>query len=417
MDRKKIISAVALVILAAAAGLAAATVNNCAVCHSKLMKKYSAPAKLYQSDIHNQAGLICSDCHGGNPLQTVRHDRNDPAQHFLGVPKPEEIPAFCDRCHGNADYMKQYNPSLPVDQLVKYRTSRHGHLLLEKGDTRVANCVSCHSVHDIRQVRDPASPVYATNIPHTCSVCHSDPAHMAGYGIPTDQYEQYSQSVHGVALLQHADVGAPACNDCHGNHGAIPVEVSNIAQVCGLCHANNEKLYRESFHAQIFEDLGSPGCETCHGNHGIKHPDQSMLGLGDNSACGICHEKSAEDPGSALGLSMKSALDSLVLALDEDDRLVELAGNQGMEISELSFNLRDIRQSLIEARTTIHSFDDERVRKATKPGIELAGQVRESAGRLLGEHEKRRWWLGGATLVLIAMILGVYLKLRDIESR
>jgi len=390
--------------------------NNCMACHAKLMKKYSIPVELYSRDIHSQVGLICSDCHGGDPSREIRHDPNDPAQAFIGTPNPEEIPTFCDRCHGDADYMRGFNPALPVDQLIKYRTSRHGQLLLEKGDTGAANCVSCHSVHDIRQARDPGSSVYDTNIAKTCASCHSDKERMAEYGIPTEQYAEYAASVHGVALLERGDVGAPACNDCHGNHGAVPVEVENISQVCGMCHVNNERLYRESFHSSIFEELEMPGCETCHGNHAIARPDESMLGAGDNSTCSNCHEQSEDDAGFVLALNMKKELDSLSTSFASATRLVERAGQQGMEISELTLDLRDIRQSTIKSRTTVHTFDDVAVAELTRPGIELAAQVAESARKLLAEHQKRRWWLGGATLVLLAVILGLYLKLREVEE-
>jgi len=239
---------------------------------------------------------------------------------------------------------------------------------------------------------------------------------MAEYAIATDQYPEYAASVHGVALLERGDVGAPACNDCHGNHGAVPVEAADIFQVCGMCHANNEKLYRESFHSSIFEELEMPGCETCHGNHAVAHPDESMLGAGDNSACGKCHEQSEDDAGFALGLNMKKELDSLSMSFATATRLVENAEQQGMETSELSFNLRDIRQALIRSRTAVHTFDDTAVADLTKGGIELAARVTQSARKLLDEHGKRRWWLGGATLVLLAMILGLYLKLRAIEG-
>ena len=416
MKAKFLLISLAVAFFTATQDARAADENNCMACHAKLMKKYSTPVKLYSRDIHSQVGLICSDCHGGDPSRERRHDRNDPAQQFLGAPGAEQIPAFCDRCHGNTSYMRGFNPALPVDQLVKYRTSRHGQLLLGKGDTRAANCVSCHSVHDIYQAGDPGSSVYDTNIPKTCAGCHSDKEYMAGYSIPTDQYTEYAASVHGAALLERGDVGAPACNDCHGNHGAVPVEVADIFQVCGMCHVNNERLYRESFHSSIFEELEMPGCETCHGNHAVARPDESMLGAGDNSACGKCHEQSEDDPGFALGLNMKKELDSLSISLISTSRLVESAGQQGMEISELSLNLRDIRQSLIKSRTAVHTFDDIAVADLTREGIELAAQVAQSARKLLAEHGKRRWWLGGATLVLLAMILALYLKLRAIEK-
>ena len=394
----------------------AAAENNCLDCHSRLIEKNSAPAKLYERDVHAAAGLICSDCHGGDPGIKEQHGRKDPKRGFLGSPALWEIPAFCNRCHGDASYMRSFNPSLPVDQLVKYRTSRHGELLLTQQDIKAANCVSCHSVHDMRPAGDPSSTVYPVNLPKTCGRCHADAEYMAPYGIFTNQYEQFAGDVHGVALLERGDIGAPACNDCHGNHGAIPPEVANISQVCGLCHANNEKIFRESSHAPIFEMLESPECETCHGNHGITHPEESLLGAGKNSVCGLCHEPSPEDTGFALGLSMKSTLDSLTGLLSSATQQLEKAEQRGMEVSELKLSMHDVRQSIIETRTMVHSFDDAMVNNTASPGIERALEVRSGALQLLAEHQKRRWWLGGATIVVLGLIVGLYLKLREIET-
>jgi len=418
MNQKALLAVFSIALFSAAltSEVKAVSENNCLACHSRLMKKFSAPARLFAKDVHAGEGLICSDCHGGNPAQTTWHGRKNPAQGFFGKPDPVEIPAFCNLCHGNAEYMKKFNPTLPVDQLVKYRTSRHGILLLEKGDTKAANCVSCHGVHDMRKVNDPAGSVYAVNLPLTCARCHSDSSYMATYGIPTNQYRDFASSVHGVALLERGDLGAPACNDCHGNHGAIPPQVENISQVCGLCHANNAKLYRESFHASIFETLGSPGCETCHGNHRIVHPEESFLGPGEKSVCVSCHQDSPPDSGFAVGLSMKSILDSLAGSCDSVTALVDKAERIGMETSELRLLLRDVRQSLIESRTMIHSFTTLEVRKTAAPGIGLALEIRAGAVQLLAEHLKRRWWLGGLSLVLLALILGLYLKIREIET-
>jgi len=390
--------------------------NQCVICHGKGMKKISTPVTLYRKDIHFAAGLGCHDCHGGDPDQPRWHGPKDPGKGFLGKPTPLEIPALCDRCHSDAEFMRSFNPSLPVDQRAKYATSRHGQLLLNEGDLKVATCVSCHGAHDIRRPTDPVSSVYPTNLPATCARCHSDEDYMAGYPVATtSQYEDFAPSVHGTALLERGDVAAPACNDCHGNHGAFPPEVSSIAHVCGICHVPNANLYNESFHAEIFAGLEEPGCETCHGNHKILHPDESFLIEGPNSTCDNCHDDSPDDLGFASAAGMKNTLDSLSTFYTSATELVELAEGRGMEVSELKFNLRDVRQILIQARTTIHSFDDLEVKKAVEPGMALATEVIEKARLTLEEHKNRRWWLGGATLILLALILGVYLKMRELE--
>ena len=390
--------------------------TQCVRCHSKGMKRISTPVGLYQKDVHFSAGLGCHDCHGGDPSNEKWHGHRDSAKGFSGKPTPLEIPARCNRCHGDAEYMRSFNPSLPVDQLAKYATSRHGELLLNQGDPKVATCVSCHGVHDIRRPGDPVSSVYPTNLPATCARCHSDADYMAGYPVATTtQYEDFKESVHGAALLERGDIGAPACNDCHGNHGAFPPEVGSIAHVCGICHAANADLYNSSFHAEIFTDLEEPGCETCHGNHKILHPDEGFLADGPEATCTNCHESDVDDAGYSIALAMKNTLDSLSSSLVSATSLVELAEGRGMEVSELKFDLRDVRQTFIRARTTVHSFDDLEVKEVVEPGIALAAEVIDGAQQSLEEHKQRRWWLGGATIVLLALILGVYLKMRQLE--
>jgi hypothetical protein len=213
---------------------------------------------------------------------------------------------------------------LRVDQEQEYWTSRHGKLL-KTGDQKVATCVDCHGAHGILAPGDPQSPVYATQVAETCARCHADPKHMAGYRLPdgrplpVDQYELWKQSVHADALLKKEDLSAPTCNDCHGNHGAVPPGIESIAFVCGQCHAREAELFRASRKKQLFDEhngyLASAGpegcatchqppdpaakitsihefteCVTCHSNHGIVRPTLAMLAPLPSTPCALCHE-------------------------------------------------------------------------------------------------------------------------------
>ena len=147
--------------------------------------------------------------------------------------------------------------------MLKYRESRHGIALLTRGNQRAAQCVSCHGVHGIRRPSSPKSTVYPANIPATCGNCHANAATMSGAKLddgktplPTDQLVDYLQSVHGKALLDKHDLGAPACNDCHGNHAAMPPAVASMSQICRNCHVNNGKLFDGSPHKAAFEKHG-----------------------------------------------------------------------------------------------------------------------------------------------------------------
>jgi predicted CXXCH cytochrome family protein len=256
--------------------------SACIVCHAELDDEMTAPVEQWERDVHATIGLGCVDCHGGDASEAFADDVEgsmSPRAGFVGKPDRLAIADFCARCHSDAEFMKRFDPQGRVDQLAEYRTSVHGKLNAE-GDPVPATCTDCHGVHGIRQVSDPDSPVYPTNVPRTCARCHGDEATMEAYGAPTDQYDDYLRSPHAAALLDRQDISAPACNDCHGNHGATPPGLQSVANVCGQCHGREAQLFRQSFKKDLFDELEVAECTVCHGNHRIVHPTPELFRSG-----------------------------------------------------------------------------------------------------------------------------------------
>jgi len=267
----------------AAKAPAKADASGCVSCHKNSDEDYlRAPAAAWPADVHAAAGLGCESCHGGDSkIRKADPDEwseaaMDAAKGFNPAPDRKSIPKFCARCHADAAYMKRFNPSARVDQYAEYLTSVHGKLNA-KGDPNPATCVDCHGTHGIRPVSSPQSPAYSTNVSKTCAKCHADVAKMAPYKIPTTQYDGWSRSVHASALLERGDLSAPACNDCHGNHGAAPPEVKSVVYVCGHCHGREAGLYRSSIKQPIFDKLKLPECIVCHSNHHVVHPTPELF--------------------------------------------------------------------------------------------------------------------------------------------
>jgi len=348
----------------------------------------------------------CTTCHGAHGIFPV----NDPRSPVY----PLNVVATCSSCHANAAYMHRYNPKLAVDQLEKYRTSVHG-VRNASGDGRVAECASCHGSHGILPANDVRSRVYPTNVPGTCASCHSDPEHMRGYGIPTDQFAKYERSVHGQALLVRKDLGAPACNGCHGNHGATPPGVESISKVCGTCHALNADLFSSSPHKKAFDAANLPECETCHGNHEILTPTTALLGTDSSAVCVRCH--GAGDPGFVAAASMRVLADSLESVENRARALVEDAEQKGMEIADEKFQLRDARQARLESRTMVHAFDGGRFAAVIAKGLATGSSVEAQASEAVHEFYFRRIGLGVATLIITLLAVSLYLYIRRIERR
>ena len=396
--------------------------KTCASCHSnpERMKKYGSSLPTNQFDnllasVHgklsaggNQHIAQCITCHGAHGIVSVKDPRS-PVY-------PLNITKTCAKCHSDAVFMRTYNPSLPVDQLDKYRTSIHGKRNAH-GDVKVAECASCHGSHDILAVKDVRSKVYALNIPSTCATCHSNKEYMKGYNIPTDQFEQYSKSVHGVALLQKGDLGAPACNSCHGNHGAVPPGVESISEVCGTCHALNAELFSASPHKRAFDKRKLPECETCHGNHDIVAASNNLLGVGAGATCAKCHSETKYPQGYIAAKEMRQLADSLESAEKEANALIDEAEQKGMEVSEAKFKLRDIRQARLESRTMVHSFNEQKFATTVDKGLKTAAFVTAEGKAAIEEYHFRRIGLGIASIIITILAIALYLYIKRIERR
>ena len=390
--------------------------NSCIECHAKLDDpRISAPAKLFDNDIHKARGLMCNDCHGGDPTATTAEAAHDVRKGYLGKPKTLDIPAYCGKCHSDASLMKRFNPSLRVDQEREYYTSVHGRLLKEKGETRVATCISCHSVHGIRAPSDPLSSVYPSNVASTCAKCHASADYMKPFGIPTNQFDNYKLSVHAKALYDKQDLSAPTCNDCHGNHGATPPGIASVANVCGQCHARQAELFQTSPHKKAFDDKQLGECITCHGNHAIPKPGDQMIGTQQGALCINCHTQG--DKGFVAAGAMRSRIDQLIASIDKSTAILNLAERKGMEVSKPKFELKGATDALTHARVLIHSSSTAEVDKVIEPGMDVANKGYQAGVGALAELSFRRKGLAVSLLFILFLATVVYLKIRQIEAR
>ena len=359
-------SGLVLLLLAASALPAASQESSCIACHGNADLFGEEHARIIAdtaSGAHAAAELSCHDCHGGNPDPTLAEDMTaamDPEYEqnpYRGAPSRAEVPSFCGRCHSDPTYMRRFVPDPRVDQQEEYWTSQHG-MLLRQDDPKVATCISCHGVHGILGPGNTSSPVHPTQVAETCRGCHGDPEYMAGYRLadgdplPVDQYARWRQSVHARGLLEGGDLSAPTCNDCHGNHGAVPPGVESIGFVCGQCHGREAGLFRASAkrtgyadHAEFLADAGEEACATCHaadqpqaglpvdvhftecttchGNHGIVSPTTTMLSPLPETPCVYCHQELADDlPDAGAGQDIRrhfaEVRDELMRQADEE---------------------------------------------------------------------------------------------------
>ncbi len=392
--------------------------DQCHKCHQEAGGELAAPVlQMEQNDIHASRGFSCADCHGGDRTSEDAEVAMSPARGFLGVPGPQEIPQMCARCHSNPQIMRQYSVSLPTDQLEKYAFSKHG-IALKAGKTDVATCASCHGSHTILPANNPKSSVWPVNVPQTCRHCHGDAELMTRHDLPGNTFDEYKQSVHGKALLEKKDVGAPACNDCHGNHGAAPPGIETVAQVCRLCHINNAEMFLASPHKAAFDERGKPECAVCHNNHLIVHPTDDWLSADNKEGCcnkNKCHAEG--DAGFAAAQTMKSWIDSLRMQEQAALDTIQLAEKRGIEVAEAQTALEAAREALLKSHTLVHTVDTTQVKAVVQVGLASADTALQIGRQGLAAFSFRKRGLGLATIFITLLIIAIWLKLRDYEKK
>jgi cytochrome b subunit of formate dehydrogenase len=271
--------AVAAVGLVALPATAAPQANDdCLACHSdKDLKSTRAGARplfvdeaKFGASVHGKAA--CVDCHVALARKELPHDER------LGR-------AECGSCH--------------ADEQRRHERSLHGQAIA-RGDPLAPHCGDCHGGHEIVGARDPRSPVQAGRIPYLCGSCHREGARVQQQREISQQniLSNYSESIHGVGLIEKGLIVAATCVSCHTAHDilrhtdpASSIARKNVAATCAKCHAQIEAVHRKVIAGQLWEreERVLPACVDCHEPHKARRVfyDQGMA----DRDCLRCHER------------------------------------------------------------------------------------------------------------------------------
>jgi len=88
-----------------------------------------------------------------------------------------------------------------------------------------------------------------------------------------------------------------------------------------------------------------------------------------------------------------------------------------MDVSSARFDLHDADDSLIKARTMVHSFNLARVQELTQQGLKIAQKTIEEGQKALAEIQFRRKWLAISMLIIFLVAATLYAKIRQIDKR
>jgi hypothetical protein len=157
-----------------------------------------------------------------------------------------------------------------------------------------------------------------------------------------------------------------------------------------------------------------PGCATCHRNHEILAATDSLLGLGDGAVCATCHSEG--DPGGMAAVAMRTEIDSLVNGIEQATDILHEAEHAGMEVSAAQADLASARSALVMGRTVAHSFSPEAVSEVVAPGLEVASAGYVRGTEALDDLRIRRLGLVISVVIILGLVLGLALKIRQIEA-
>ncbi|UCF40365.1 MAG: cytochrome c3 family protein [Gemmatimonadota bacterium] len=369
---------------------------GCIICHADKRRSFTL-------GVHSDYGIRCDDCHGGDPTAY----EIDPAHRgrFLGTPTKLEIIELCSVCHADPNQMRQFG--LAADQLAEFRTSRHGQLLLEQGNTDAPTCTDCHNAHLILPPEDARSEVHPTNIPATCGRCHEDAQLMAKYGEPIDQYERYRTGAHGIGVFEKRNFASPTCIGCHGSHAALPPAVTQIADVCGRCHLLLERAFYQGPHGGPARSGTLPGCLGCHSNHGTERTAPEAIA----ALCVRCHEP--ESAPALMGVELQEevlrATEELHYAADAIEEMVEM----GHEVADERFRYQSAVSEYNQIALVQHSLNFERLEDLGLAVRSNTGIIRATAEVHAEEQWEHKLLLIPVWFLTLAVIVLAWFKLRE----
>jgi len=137
-------------------------IRTCGKCHVGIERDYleGAHGKDHVKGIKDVP--VCTDCHSEHGIFSP--------QNLSSAVYSTKVAGICSRCHDDEALARQYG--FLTARLKTYSSSFHG-TASKFGETRVANCASCHGYHDIRPSYDPKSSIHPENLPETCGKCHA----------------------------------------------------------------------------------------------------------------------------------------------------------------------------------------------------------------------------------------------------
>ena len=151
---------------------------------------------------------------------------------------------------------------------------------------------------------------------------------------------------------------------------------------------------------------------ACHGKHKISHVADEWVGDNPAQTCRKCHEEG--DEGSDLALYFTDSMATARQSFEEIEDLLHQAETKGMDVTEAEDYVEAARQSMMQARTLVHSFSKPVMEDKLIEVAENQTAALEAGYEALRGLEERRRGLAISTLLLLILTVFVAIKIRTL---
>ena len=88
-----------------------------------------------------------------------------------------------------------------------------------------------------------------------------------------------------------------------------------------------------------------------------------------------------------------------------------------MEVSQAQFELKGAADALIKARAAVHTASAAAIEKEAQAGLAISAKAYARGTRALEELQFRRKGLAVSLVIIVVLIAGLVLKIRQLERR
>jgi hypothetical protein len=414
---------------------------------------------------------VCTDCHATHSIQRV----SSPDSKVY----PTRVADTCTTCHGDAQRMAgRTDPAgvpIPIDPYARWRTSVHAAALLEREDLSAPTCNDCHGNHGAAppglnsvsyvcgQCHNREAELFRASPKHDAFERHNELLADVGPDGCAACHDAPQSNVKMRSLTE--------CSTCHGNHAIVRPTLAMFSGLprtpCELCHESSGPLSNEPLasrahylaardellaralasgitEAALFDwlvdrALDLPQHQLGEGNDEARLPRPAFDRLfskfrigksyyeyvapggggvvrADVIRCGSCHS-SSEDPAAG-GQLFVNKIGALTLLAGEAERILLAARRGGVEAREAAEHVDSVVDAEIKLQVLVHTFDpspDGPFMKAHAEGLDQARQAITSGTAALHELDFRRTGLALALVVIVAVLIGLALKIRSLS--